>query len=299
MTPHNLAELLLLAALWGASFLFMRLGAEDFGPVALTAVRVGGAALCLMPWLLLQGHAAALRRHWRAVALVGLVNSALPFLLFGVAALALNAGLSAILNATTSMWAALIAWVWLGDPLSRSRSVGLALGFAGVLGLAWDKASLKPGEHGVSATLAIAACLAAALCYGFAANYAQRRLQGVPPMVVAAGSQLAASLALALPAWRLWPAAVPSATAWASAAGLAVLCTALAYVLYFRLLANVGPARASTVTLLIPLFAVVWGAVFLGETLTWPLLLGSTVILLGTALTTGILQFRQTRPTTR
>ena len=246
MKARDLAELLLLAALWGASFLFMRLGAAEFGPIALSAVRVAGATLCLMPLLLLQGQGAALRRHWRALAVVGVANSALPFVLFSVAALAINAGLSAIFNATTSMWAAVIAWLWLGDPLSRGRLFGLLLGFAGVVGLAWDKASLKPGEHGVSPAIAIAACLAAALCYGVGANYARRRLRDVPPMVVATGSQLAASLVLALPAWWLWPAAVPGATAWASVAGLAVLCTALAYILYFRLIAHVGPARAST-----------------------------------------------------
>ena len=296
MKPRDLFELLLLAAIWGASFLFMRLGAAEFGPVALTAMRVTGAALCLSPVLLLQGQAAQLRRHWRAIALVGVATSALPFILFSIAALAINAGLSAIFNATTSMWAGLIAWVWLGEPLTRNRIVGLLLGFAGVVGLAWDKASLAPGEHGVSPALAIAACLAAALCYGIAANYTRRRLHDAPPMMVAASTQIAASLVLALPAWWRWPATPPSTTAWASLAGLAVICTAFAYILYFRLIAHVGAVRASTVTLLIPLFAVVWGALFLGETLTPTLLLYCGVILVGTALTTGVLRWPQTAP---
>ena len=291
MKALDLFELLALAALWGASFLFMRLGAAEFGPVALSALRVGLATLVLLPLLLWHGQARLLRTHWRAIAVVGVANSALPFVLFSVAALALNAGLSSIFNATAPLWGALIAWAWLGERLTRGRVAGLAIGFAGVLVLAWDKASWQPGEHGVSAAIAIAACLAATLCYGFAANYAKRRLSGVAPLAVATGSQLAASLALALPALWLWPAAAPGARAWASVAGLALLCTALAYLLYFRLIAHVGPARAITVTFLVPLFAVLWGALFLAETLTPAMALGCAVILLGTALTTGVLRW--------
>ena len=260
MKSQDLVELLALAALWGASFLFMRLGAADFGPVALAALRVGLAALVLLPLLWQRGQMAALRGHWRPIAVVGVINSALPFVLFGMAALAINAGLSSIFNATAPLWGALIAWAWLGERLSRVRVFGLALGFAGVLWLAWDKASFKPGEHGVSAGLAIAACLAATLFYGFGANYTKRRLGGVPPLAVATGSQLAAALVLALPAWWLWPAAPPSAIAWGSVIGLALPCTALAYLLYFRLIAHVGAARAITVTFLIPVFGLLWGA---------------------------------------
>ena len=290
MTIRESAELLLLAALWGASFLFMRLGAAEFGPVALSALRVGGATLVLLPLLAWYGQSAALRSHWRAIAVVGVVNSALPFVLFGVAALAINAGLSSIFNATAPLWGALIAWAWLGDRMARMRVAGLAIGFAGVLWLAWDKASFKPGEHGVSAAVAIVACLAATLCYGFAANYAKRQLANVPPLAVATGSQLAATLALVLPAWVLWPAATPSVTAWSSVVGLALLCTALAYLLYFRLIAKLGAARAISVTFLLPLFGVLWGALFLGEAVTPAMGIGCAVILLGTAMTTGVLR---------
>jgi drug/metabolite transporter (DMT)-like permease len=291
MRASDLTELVTLAALWGASFLFMRLGAADFGPVVLSALRVGIAALALLPLLLWHGQANALRANWRAIAVVGVVNSALPFVLFSVAALAINAGLSAIFNATAPLWGALIAWAWLGDRLNRVRVAGLAIGFAGVVWLAWDKASFKLGEHGVSAVVAIAACLAATLCYGFGANYAKRRLDQVPPLAVATGSQIAASAVLALPALWLWPAAAPGGTAWASVVGLALLCTSVAYLLYFRLIAHLGAARAITVTFLIPVFGLLWGAVFLGERLTPAMLFGCAVILLGTALTTGVLKY--------
>ena len=294
MRPRDAAELLALAALWGASFLVMRVAAPDFGPFALVFVRVAGAAAVLLPLLLRRGEGPALRAHWRPIMVVGITNSALPFLCFTLAALALSAGLMSIFNATTPLWAALIAWAWLHDRPGRSRWLGLAIGFGGVLWLALDKASLKPGEHGVSPALAVAACVCAAMLYGFSANFARRRLQDVPPMALATGSQLSATLVLALPAVWAWPAQSPPASAWWAAAGLAVACTALAYVMYFRLIAHTGPANASSVTFLIPAFAIGWGWLVLGETLTPAMALGCGVILLGTALATGLLRWPRT-----
>jgi drug/metabolite transporter (DMT)-like permease len=293
----DLSELLLLAALWGASFLFMRMGAAEFGPVALTLLRVAGAALCLLPLLAWQRQFGVLRAHWRGIALVGVVNSALPFMLYGVAALAIDSGLSSVLNATAPLWGALIAAAWLGERLSASRTAGLALGFGGVVLLAWDQASLRPGEHGVSAAVAIAACLGATLCYGFGANYARARLRGAAPMAIAAGSQLAAAVVLAVPGAWLWPAQMPGARSWAAVAALAALCTGLAYLLYFRLIARLGAARAISVTYLIPVFGLAWGALFLGERVTPLMLMGGAVVLAGTALATGLVAWpRDARP---
>jgi drug/metabolite transporter (DMT)-like permease len=288
MKPADIVELIALAAIWGASFLFMRIAVPEFGPLALTALRVGGATLCLLPLVLWHGHIGILRTHWKAIAIVGLFNSALPFVLFGIAALAINAGLSSIFNATAPLWGALIAWLWLHDKLSASRVLGLLIGFVGVLFLAWDKASFKPGEHGVSAGLAIGACLLATVCYGFAANYTKQRLAGVPPLAIAAGSQAAATAVLVLPALWFAPQAMPSATAWGSVGVLALLCTAVAYLLFFRLIAHLGAPRAITVTYLIPVFAVLWGALFLREAVTLSMALGCAVILVGTALASGL-----------
>ena len=286
----DIGELLLLAALWGASFLFMRLGAAEFGPVALVFLRVAGAVLLLVPLLLLQGEAAAMRRHWRAIAAVGVVNSVFPFLLFAAAALVLSTALMSVFNATASIWGALVAWLWLGDQLGRSRWLGLAIGVAGVVGLSWGKADFKPGEHGISAAAGIAACLLAAVLYGVGGNLSRKHLAGVPPMAVAAGSQLAATVALAVPAWWWWPAVMPGPAAWGAAAALALACTGLAYVLYFRLIANAGVAQAMSVTFLIPAFALLWGWLLLGEQPTGTMLAGCAVILLGTALATGRLK---------
>jgi drug/metabolite transporter (DMT)-like permease len=291
----DLSELVGLAALWGASFLFMRLGAAEFGPVALAAVRVGGAAMVLLPLLRWRGQVGELRRHWRSIFVVGITNSALPFLGFSYAALSITAGLSSIFNASSPLFAAVLGWLWLKDRPSGPRIAGLAIGFAGVLGLAWEKASFKPGGSG----WAIVACLAAALMYGLSANYTKRRLQGVAPLAVAAGSQLSAALVLAVPAMWWWPATMPSARAWAMVALLAVLCTGVAYLMYFRLIAHVGPANAITVTFLIPAFAMLWGWLFLAEPLTVAMVLGCAVILFGTALATGVLRsprFASLRP---
>lgn len=289
MTRRQLAELLVLAGLWGGSFLCMRLGAADFGPVALVFVRCAGAAALLLPVLLLRGEGPALRARWRDVALVGAINSSAPFVLFAAASLALSAGLLAVFNATAPLWAAVVAWAGWRERLDASRSAGLALGFAGVLALSWDTVAVKTGGL-LGPALGVAACLAATLLYGLAANLTRRRLADVPPMALAAGSQLAAALLLAAPAAALWPAEPPRATAWGAALLLAVACTALAYVLYFRLIAQVGAARAISVTFLVPAFAIAWGAAALGERPGGAMLAACAVILLGTALAAGVLR---------
>ncbi len=286
MRRRDLLELVGLAALWGASFLFVRMGAGEFGPVALAALRVAGAALVLMPLLAWHGQLGALRTHWRPILVIGITNSALPFLLFAYAALSITAGLAAIFNAAAPLFGALVAWAWLKDRLTTVRVAGLAIGFAGVLGLAWDSAGFKAGGSGWAAP----ACIAAAVFYGLSASVTKRQLAGAPPLAIAAGSQLAAALVLALPAVLWWPATAPSAQAWLTTALLAVLCTGVAYLLYFRLIAHVGPANAIAVTFLIPAFAVLWGWMFLGEALTPAMLTGCAVILVGTALATGLLK---------
>jgi len=291
--PADLAQWVLLAAIWGASFLFMRVAAPEFGAWALAALRVGGAALMLLPFVWLAGHAGALRLHWKAVAVVGCLNSAIPFVLYNVASLSITAGLAAILNATTPLWGALVAWVLLGDRPGRWRAIGLAVGFIGVVWLAWDEAEFT-STHGRLATgWAVLACLGATFCYGLAANLTQRHLAAAPPLANAAGSQVASTLALTAPAAATWPAAGPSSPAWAAAAALAFLCSGVAYLLYFRLIARMGPARAITVTYLIPVFAVVWGALFLDETLTATMAGACLIIFVGTALASGLLPWRR------
>ncbi len=283
-----LTDFTLLAAIWGSSFLFMRLAVGDFGPVATAAVRVGIAALFLLPLLLWRGQGAQLRQHAWPLLVVGLLNSGLPFALYAFALMSVSTGLSAILNATTPMFGALVAWLWLGERLSRWRLAGLALGLAGVTVLAWDQASFK-ATGSLAGVWAVLACLGACLSYGLAASYTRRHLAEVPPQVTATGSQIGACAGLLLPAAWTWPAQTPSPTAWAAVLAVGVLCTGVAYLLFYRVVQRAGPVRALTVTYLIPLFAVLYGVLLLGERITLAMVAGGAVILLGTALSTGLL----------
>ena len=283
-------EFLLLAAIWGASFLFMRQAALEFGPLPTAFVRVAVASLFLLPLMLARGQWPALRRHWRPVLLCGLINSALPFALFSFALLHISTGLSSILNATVPLFGALVAWAWLGQRPGASRVLGLVIGFIGVALLAWDKVGLRDGSASLVAVWAVLACLAATLSYAVAASFTQRYLRGLPPLMTATGSQIGAALGLALPALWLWPQTLPSASAWASVIALGVLCTGIAYVLYFSLIERLGAARALTVTFAVPVFAIVYGATLLGEAVTpWMLLCGA-IVLCGTALATGLVR---------
>lgn len=291
MKRHDLACLIALAGLWGASYLFMRIGAQEFGAFTLAGARAAGAAVLLLPLVAARrdGALGILCRHWRPVLLVGITNSALPYVLFAVAALSINAGLSAIFNAATPMYAALIGMLWFSEQVNRSQAAGLALGFAGVTWLAWDNAGFKPGGGTLATTWAILACVAATMLYAFSAHYSKRFLAQVPPLALAAGSQLASALVLALPALALAPVQMPSAAAWLSLLGLSVACTALAYVLFFRLIARVGASRTMAVPFLVPAFGVLWGVLFLGETFSREMLFGTGLIVTGTALAAGLL----------
>jgi len=284
MRGRDLADLLLLAALWGGSFLFIRVAGPQFGAVPMMAMRTAIGALALLPVLWLAGQWGSLRTRAPRIAVVGLVNSALPFVLFGYAILHLSAGTAAVLNATAPFWTAIVAFAWFGERLGASRILGLGIGFAGVFVLVGDRFSF--GAGGVA--LPVLATLAATLSYGFATNYARRFLRGTGVIANAAGSQVSAALMLAPLAVFSWPARAPDALAWASVGLLGLLSTGLAYVLYFRLLERVGPARTITVTFLVPVFGMLWGALFLGETVTPNMLAGAATILAGTALTTGI-----------
>src|SRR5690606_8761196 len=268
-----IGEFVLLAALWGASFLFMRMGASEFGPLPMAGLRVALATVFLWPIMLRQGHWPALRQHWRPILFAGVINSAIPFALFAWAVLHIATGLTSILNATVPLFGALVAWLWLGDRINRLRWVGLALGFAGVALLAW-RAPAGTGFKSDQAGWAIAACLLASAFYGLSASFARRYLGGLPPLATATGSQLGATLGLALPTLWLWPAQMPGPRAWGAIAAIAVLCTGIAYILYFRLIANAGPSRALAVTFITPVFAVLYGTVFLGERVT-PWMIGA------------------------
>ena len=291
MKPHKLLELTLLAALWGGSFLFIRYAAPAFGVAPLIWLRVAIAALCLVPLLLWRGQGNLLRQHAGTLALMGIFSTALPFVLIAWAMLSLTAGLASILNAATPIFTAVIAALWLHDRLNKSQMLGLVIGFAGVLLLAADKADFKPGGSG----WAIVAMLLATLSYGVGANMTKHYLGGVPPLVNAAGSQLVSTLILSPLAWWFWPAKMPENMAWGAVVALGVGCTALAFLMFFRLIATIGAARTITVTFLIPLFGVLWGSLFLNETVNAGMLVGGGIVILGTSLATGVFRLQRSK----
>lgn len=286
MKKSLMVEFVALGAIWGSSFLFMRLGGAEFGAVATAGVRVSIGALVLLPILWFSGHWEALRRRAAPILFVGLINSALPFALFAYAVLSISTGLSAILNATVPLFTALVSWLWLKERPRNSRVLGLAIGFVGVLLLASDTASFKPGGTG----WAVLACLLACASYAVSATYTRKYLTGIPPLATAAGSQLGATLGLALPTIWFWPAHNPGLVPWLALVAVGVICTAGAYILFFRLIEKIGPVRTVTVTFLVPVFAIIYGTVFLGEALTPWMLMCGVVVICGTALATGLLK---------
>ncbi len=294
-TKPWLLDFALLAAIWGSSFLFMRLGASEFGALPTAGVRVAIASCFLLPLVLWRGLGPQLRQHWKKTFLVGLINSGIPFACFSYALLSITTGLSSIINATVPMFGALIAWVWLKDRPHGLRILGLLVGFAGVALLAWDKASFKPDAAGKATGWAVLACLVACICYGISASYAKRYLMGIPPLVTATGSQLGATLGLALPTIWLWPQHTASTQAWLALLAVGILCTGVAYILYFKLIETVGPARSLTVTFVAPVFALFYGRVFLGEAVSQWMVFCGVVIVCGTMLSTGLITFNKGR----
>jgi drug/metabolite transporter (DMT)-like permease len=296
MNPTNLLQLLILAALWGASFLFIRVGVADFGVAPLMALRVGIGAAFLAVVLIarrpVREAIGTMRKHALPLLLVGILNSAAPFCLFAYAELTLSAGVASVINATTPLWGALVAFLWLRDRLSGMRTLGLVIGFLGVLMLVWDQIATP---HGSTATplgiaLAAAAALGATLLYGIAASATKRHLTGVDALTVATGTMIAATVVLLPLAIVYWPSAPISLHAWGAVIALGVACTGIAYILFFHLIAVVGPAKTITVTFVIPIFGILWGMLFLGESVSPRMLEVCAVILIGTALATGVIK---------
>lgn len=282
MNTANFLRLVLLAAIWGSSFLFLRISAPVLGPAVLIEYRVAFAAVFLAIVGAILKKKLNLRAHWKHFLILGLLNSALPFLLFAFAARTLSASVLSVLNATAPMWGALIGAAWSRAAIARHTALGLVMGSAGVaLLVGFDHVSARPG-----AALAVGAALAAALSYSLASAYA-KSATSVEPFANAHGSMWAATL-LVIPALAFFPQPAEATIGIMGAAlALGVLCSGIAYILYFRLIEDVGPTSALTVTFLNPLFGILWGALFLGEIVGWHTIAGAAIVIVGTALVTG------------
>jgi drug/metabolite transporter (DMT)-like permease len=270
LTPVELAAL---GAIWGASFLFMRVAAKDFGAMPLVEVRLGLGALVLLPFLWRARAQFASPKLWGKLGLIGAINSAVPFMLFAWAAQRAPAGVGAIANAMTVLFTALVGFLFFGEKIGAKRAVALFTGFAGVVVLASGKTA------GASIGWAVVAGSAASFLYGIGINLVRRHLTGLPPAAVASAT-LGASTLLTLPfAVATWPQHAIPLQSWLSAGMLGVLCTGVAFVMYYRLIARIGASRASTVTYLIPVFGVAWAWLLLGEALTWTMAISAALIL--------------------
>lgn len=291
MSPADTARLLLLSSLWGFSFIFMRVAVPEFGPVSLIGLRMGLGALLLLPLLASRQQLALLRANAGPLVVLGLTTTALPYSLLALATVGLEAGFTSLINAATPIATALIGMAFFATPVLREQIIGLTLALAGVGVLSFGRLDFEAGGDGWF----ILAALAATICYGFGGNYSRTHLAHLPSRVLAAGSCAVAALALLVPSLLLWPSAPVSPLAWGSALGLAALSTAGALLLYFRLLSSAGATATSTVTMLVPVSALAWGMLLLGETLTLQMLAGMVATLLGTAIATGVLQLRRRR----
>ncbi len=271
--------------------MFMRVAGLEFGIFPSACLRMAIGALVMLPLLAWRGLLGQLAANWRVILLISLVNAAIPFASYAFAVLHITTGLAAILNATVPMFSALVTWLWLGQRLGRLRLAGIAIGFVGIALLVGEQAGLK-GDALWLSVLSILACLLATFCYGLSGNVIKERLSHLHPWVIAGGTMLGATLWLAIPSLLTLPAVMPSAKAWGALAMVGVFCSAIAFMMYFTLLQRIDATKTQSVTYLIPVFAVMYGVLFLGESLTTWMVFCAVVIGFGTALATGLIKRR-------
>ena len=281
--------LILLASIWGSSFIFMRATAEVFGPIALIAVRIVIAGLCLIFFLLEKERKQEFIENWKTLAWIGIISSAIPFCFLAYASISLTAGTVSILNAMTPIFTAWVAHIWLKDTMTKVQFLGLAISILGLTVLVWDKVSWDNKTWWPTL-----AGIMAALLYGVASNSMKKDLSHVSTLTKTAGSLFFAALFMLM----LLPFFLPdfsriTTTHWLYAIILGVVCTAFAYFIFFRLINNIGPARSASVTFIIPIFSFLFGYLLLGEIVTLRMWGAITIILFGMSLVLGIIHFNQ------
>lgn len=291
MSAIDAFRLVLLSTLWGMSFLFMRVASPEFGAVPLVMVRMGVAAMVLLPLMSIRHYRRLAWENKTPLLVLSLTNHVVPFSLLAFATISLEAGFTSLINATTPIFTALIGALAFATPVLRQQYVGLGVAFLGVYVLSADRLDFSVGGDGWF----ILAALGASFCYGIAGNYSKARLAHLPIRVVVGGSTLISGLILLVPGLLLWPDTMPSMQGWLNALALALFSTALAFFIYFQLLANAGATATSTVTFLVPVSALLWGYLILGEVLSLQILIGMIITLLGTAIATRLIRMRRSR----
>jgi drug/metabolite transporter (DMT)-like permease len=277
MKTKDIGALLALAALWGASFLFIRIASPVIGPMLTIQGRVTIAAIALLVYMVMIGQSTHFKQRWKQYVIIGALNAAIPFTLIATAALQLNASMSAIINSMTPLFTALVVWGWMKEKLTMKKWLGILTGISGVMILVgWSPLPLT-----TEVIIAIILSVLSTVSYSFAGVYAKKNFAGVPPLSVAFGQQMGAAILLIPFTLFQLPesTAVITSIAAFSVVGLALLCTAIAYLLYFYLIESVGPTKTLSVTFLIPLFGMIWGVLFLNEQVTLGMIVGLIVIL--------------------
>jgi drug/metabolite transporter (DMT)-like permease len=288
MQPAHLAQLVFLSLLWGGSYLFMRSAAPAFGPAPMIFLRMTlGCLLVLLPLTLWRLGWRPFLAHWRPLLWMGLVFTAIPFLGLGYSALSIGAGMLAVLQSAAPLFTAIVARIWLGEPIGGVRMLGLIIGFAGVTLLVHDRIGALD-----AATGAILITLVVTAMWGVSSNFVKVRLTTADPLVVSTAAIGLSALASAPLAWADWPTHWPGPVAWAEVAFLGVASSGLGFIIFYRLIKRIGPVRATSVTFLNPMVAMASAAVYLDEPVTWTMAAGCAVILVGTALTLGLVPWR-------
>lgn len=287
MSGKEFGVLFALGAIWGASFMFIKVGGEEMQPFFLVEMRLGLAALTMVLISLADRTVwRGIREHWRPLAVMGLINCAIPYTLITWGEENISSGLAAIYNAVTPLWAAGLGlvWVW-AERLTLGRLAGLVVGMAGVVLVV--SGNLSQGSGGPMSLAGQGAVLLAALSYAVSGIYAKHTLHGAPLRVAATGQLLAGALMLLPFAATQVPAQVPSALALGAVTVLAVLGTSIATMMLYWLITRVGATKTMLVTYLLPGFALIWGALLLNEAITLPAVLGLALVLLGITITSG------------
>ena len=275
-------ELIILSAIWGSSFLFLRLATPEFGPVFLIEMRVLSGLIVLLPIVLLLDKFKEFKSNWKMIAIVSLMNMAIPFCFFAYSSLFIGAGLLSIINATVPMFTAVVAYAHYGEKLSKGGFLGLMLGFLGVVALMFN-----PNESlGSSGFLAIPSALFACSLYGIAINLTANNLRGVSGLTITTGGLFFSTLVLLPFAFLGQPEVLPKGNIWWSVFALGVICTGFGFIMFYRLVDRVGTSRAIMTTYLIPVFSILWGSIFLSEIITFNMVFGFILILFGVGLTT-------------
>lgn len=291
MKPKELGALLLLGALWGASFIFIRIAAPVLGPIWLIDLRVWIAGTVLLIYALIVRKLPDFKKEWKYYLMLGLLNAAIPFSLIAYSAVHLNASLTAILNATTPLFTAIVARIWLKEYLSVRKVIGILIGLVGVcILMGWSSVPFT-----LEVWLSIGASLTAALFYGIGSVYTKLTFTNTPALSLSIGQQLAAGIILIPLSVVTVPTATISLTVMIAVLGLAVLCTAIGYLLYFYLVEHVGPTKTVSVTFLVPLFGIFWGILLLNEHITLGTIVGLIVIFIGVILMNGVQKTKKIR----